>query len=87
VAKRAARKIIQVPIEEELLTRIDETVGQVAESRAAFIREACRSRLEALKGGQLDRQYVDGYRRKPEDPAWAKETARLLSKVLPREKW
>ena len=87
MAKRTTRKIIQVPIEDELLTRIDQTVGRVAESRAAFIREACRARLEALKGGQLDRQYVDGYRLKPEDPAWAKATARLLSKVLPREKW
>lgn len=87
MAKRMARKVIQVPIEDELLTRIDETVGRVAESRAAFIREACRSRLEALKGGQLDRQYVDGYRRKPEDPAWTKATVRLWSKVLPRGKW
>lgn len=87
MAKRMTKKVIQVPIEDELLARIDEAVGRVAESRAAFIREACRSRLEALKGGQLDRQYVGGYRRKPEDPAWAKATVRLLSKVLPREKW
>ena len=87
MARRATRKIIQVPIDDELLTRLDETVAQVAETRAAFIREACRQRLEALKGGRLDRQYVDGYRRKPEDPTWAKATARLLSKMLPREKW
>jgi hypothetical protein len=87
MAKRTVKKIIQVPIDDELLTRIDETVSRVAETRAAFIREACRLRLEALKGGQLDRQYVDGYRRKPEDPAWARATARLLPNVLPREEW
>ena len=87
MAKRTIKKIIQVPIDDELLTRIDETVGRVAETRAAFIREACRLRLEALRGGQLDRQYVDGYRRKPEDPAWARATARLLPKVLAREEW
>ena len=87
MAVRTTKKVIQVPIDEELLARIDERVGRVAESRAAFIREACRWRLEALKGGQLDRQYVDGYRRKPEDLAWAKATARLLTKVLPRERW
>ena len=87
MAARMTKKVIQVPIDEELLARIDERVGRVAESRAAFIREACRWRLEALKGGQLDRQYVDGYRRKPEDPTWAKATARLLTKVLPRERW
>ena len=60
MAVRTTKKVIQVPIDEELLARIDESVGRVAESRAAFIREACRWRLEALKGGQLDRQYVDG---------------------------
>lgn len=84
---RSPKKIIQVPIEHELLVLIDETVGRVAESRAAFIRDACRLRLQALDRGRLDRQYVEGYRRKPEDTAWAKTTTALLSKVLPREKW
>ena len=87
MARRTTKKIIQVPIEDKLLMRIDETVGRVAESRAAFIREACRLQLKALEGDRLDRQYVDGYRRKPEDTTWAKTTTRLLSGVLPREKW
>ena len=87
MAKRTTKKIIQVPIEYELLERIDETASRVAESRAAFIRDACRRRLRDLEGGRLDRQYEEGYRRKPEDTAWAKTTTRLLSKVLPREKW
>ncbi len=87
MAQRATKKIIQVPIEDELLMRIDATVGRVAESRAAFIRDACRLRLKALDEGRLDRRYVDGYRRKPEDTAWVKTTTRLLSRVLPREKW
>ena len=69
MARRATKKIIQVPIEDELLTRIDETASRRAESRAAFIRDACRLRLKNLEGGRLDRQYVDGYRRKPEDTA------------------
>lgn len=87
MATRTTKKIIQVPIDDELLARIDETVGRVAESRAAFIREACRLRLQALEGGRLDRQYVDGYRRKPEDTAWARTTTRILSRVLARGKW
>jgi len=87
VEKRSPKKIIQVPIEEELLVRIDGTVGRVAESRAAFIRDACRLRLKALEGHRLDRQYMDGYRRKPENTVWARTTTRLLSGVLPREKW
>ena len=35
-----AKKVIQVPIEPGLLAKIDGTARLVAESRAAFIREA-----------------------------------------------
>ncbi|MCZ6451518.1 MAG: hypothetical protein O6918_11755 [Deltaproteobacteria bacterium] len=87
MAKSRAKKIIQVPMEDDLLKYIDKTAGAVAESRAAFIREACRLRLKSLEARKLDRRYVEGYRRKPEDTAWAETGARLLSSVLPREKW
>jgi hypothetical protein len=87
MARRVTKKIIQVPIEPELLVRIDETAGRVAESRAALIGDACRLRLKALEGSRLDRRYVDGYRRKPEDAAWERTTTRLLSRMLPREEW
>jgi len=87
MAKRRAKKIIQVPIEPDLLERIDETAGVVAESRAAFIREACKLRLKSLEVRELDRRYVEGYRKKPEDTAWAEAGARLLARRLTREKW
>jgi len=89
MAKSRAKKIIQVPIEDDLLERIDETAGEVAESRAAFIREACKLRLkdQDLEARELDRRYVEGYRKKPEETAWAKTGAKLLSRVLSREKW
>jgi len=87
MAKRTPKKIIKVSIEDDLLMRIDGAVARVAGSRAAFIRDACWLRLKALEGDRLDRQYVDGYRRKPEDTAWAKTTSRLVSGALPREKW
>jgi len=87
MAKGIAKKIIQVPIEEDLLQRIDETAGAVAESRAAFIREACKLRLKSLEARELDRRYMEGYRKKPEDTAWAETGAKLLSRVLPKEKW
>lgn len=87
MAQRKAKKIIQVPIEADLLERIDTTVLMVAESRAAFIREACRQRLRALKEHELDRRYVAGYRKTPEGAAWSKVSTKLLSRVLPKEKW
>ena len=82
-----AKKVIQVPIEPGLLSRIDGTARLVEESRAAFIREACKLRLRELDAAQQDRRYVEGYRRKPESTAWAKTSALLFSRVLPREKW
>ncbi|MBI3030726.1 MAG: hypothetical protein HYY64_14565 [Candidatus Rokubacteria bacterium] len=35
----------------------------------------------------LDRRYVEGYLRKPEDVAWGETGAKLLARRLPREKW
>ena len=87
MAKVRAKKVIQVPIEDELLERIDTTAGAVAESRAAFIREACKQRLKSLETEELDHRYVEGYRKKPEELEWAEASVRLLSKRLPKEKW
>ena len=87
MGKGKRSKIIQVPIDMGLLTHIDETAGQVSESRAEFIREACRHRLRDLRAKELDRRYVRGYRNIPEDPVEARTSASLLAKILPRERW
>lgn len=87
MGKSKAKKIIQVPIEDDLLERIDATAGVVAESRAAFIREACKQRLKSLQAKELDLRYVEGYRKRPEELDWATASVRLLSKRLPKEKW
>jgi hypothetical protein len=85
--KRKSNKIIQVPMEDEILKRIDATAGVVAESRAAFIREACQLRLKALHDRERDRLYIEGHQNRPEDLDWAKSSAKLLSKRLLTEKW
>ena len=87
MAQTKPKKIVQVPIEDDLLERIDATAGVVAESRAAFIREACKQRLKSLHAQELERQYADGYRKKPEELAWAETSVKLLSRRLPKEKW
>ena len=87
MAKPKRYKIIQVPMEDELLKRIDATAGIVAESRAAFIREACQQRLKSLRAKELDRLYIEGHQSRPENPDWAENSANLLSKRLPKEKW
>jgi metal-responsive CopG/Arc/MetJ family transcriptional regulator len=80
-------KVIQVPMEEELLKQIDATAGILAESRSAFIREACQQRLKSLHAKELDRLYIEGHQKHPEDVDWAQSSAKLLSKRLPKEKW
>ena len=87
MAKHKSKKIIQIPIEDDLLIRIDAAVGVVAERRAAFIREACKQRLKNLRVKELDRSYAAGYRKRPEGLDWAESSAKLLSKRLPKEKW
>jgi metal-responsive CopG/Arc/MetJ family transcriptional regulator len=87
MAKSRVKKIIQVPIDDGLLERIDATAGAVAESRAAFIREACKQRLKSFEAKELDRRYVEGYQKRPEELDWAEASVRLLSKRLPKEKW
>ena len=87
MTKNKRKKIIQVPIEDELLKRIDASAGVVAESRAAFIRTACQQRLKSLQTKELDQLYMEGHRSQPEDLDWAESSARLLSKRLPKEKW
>ena len=65
--KNRSSKIIQVPMEEDLLKQIDATASIVAESRAAFIREACQQRLKSLHARELDRLYIKGHQAHPED--------------------
>lgn len=85
--KNKRNKIIQVPMEQELLKQIDASAGIVAESRAAFIREACQQRLKNLRAQELDRLYIEGHQSRPENLDWAESSAKLLSKRLPKEKW
>jgi len=87
MTKGKVSKIVQVPMDEYLLKRIDETAGVVAESRAAFIRNACRQRLKDLQTKELDRLYAAAHQSHPENLAWAESSAKLLSKRLPKEKW
>src|SRR5688572_23856033 len=82
-----SQKIIQVPMEEELLKQIDTTAGAVAEGRGACIRGACEQRLKSLRAEELDRLYIEGDQSRPESRDWAQSSAKLLSERLPKEKW
>ena len=44
-------------------------------------------RTHKKETGELDRRYVEGYRRKPETRAWAAVGAKLLANRLKQDRW
>ena len=81
------KKVIQVPIEADLLSALNLLSKQEGRSRADVIREACRRYLKYLEEKELDRTYQDGYARIPESPALGQMQASLTGGVLPEETW
>ena len=80
-------KVIQVPMEEKLLQAVNRKAKARRSTRAALIRTACEEYLRKLGEEELDRRYIEGYRRKPENPAWGRAGARLTAQVWPKEEW
>jgi len=81
------KKVIQVPIDEELLRNLASLSKKQRKSRSEVIREACVVYLSRIKEEELDRIYREGYLRIPEDPNAGKAQAALLAKRLPKESW
>ncbi len=80
-------KVIEVPMEKKLLRAVNRRAKAQRLTRAALIRAACHEYLKKLEQEELDRRYIEGYRRKPEDPAWGKLGEKLAAEVWPRESW
>ena len=80
-------KSIQVPIDDKLLKAVNRRVKVSHSTRSALIREACQRYLEWLNEQKLERQYVEGYRRKPERPAGGKLGEKMAQEVWPKEDW
>jgi len=80
-------KVIQVPMEDKLLAAMNRKARARKSTRAALIRAACEEYLRRLEEEGLERRYIEGYRRKPENPAWGKAGAKLAGQVWPKEEW
>jgi hypothetical protein len=74
-------------MEEKLLQAVNRKARAARSTRAALIRTACEEYLQRLEEQELERRYIEGYRRKPEKPAWGEMGARLAAEVLPEENW
>lgn len=80
-------KVIQVPMEKELVQALDTWSRKLDRSRADIIRDACRHYLKQVEREELDRIYREGYDLVPEEPIMALTQAALLGQVLPKEEW
>ncbi len=80
-------RVIQVPMDDGLLRAVTRSAKARKSTRAALIREACHRYLDKLEEEELERKYVEGYRRKPENPAVGKTGAKLAAIVWPKEEW
>lgn len=81
------KKVIQVPIEDDLLGALDEASRSEKRSRADLIRQACRDYLRRRREQTLDRLYQEGYERVPEDSAIGQAQVALLGQVLTDGTW
>jgi metal-responsive CopG/Arc/MetJ family transcriptional regulator len=83
-------KIIQVPMPEDLVAKLDYVSQQQERSRSALLREAAAQYISRLDEAEKVKQYVEGYERYPEDEddvAWAEMGAQELARTLAEDEW
>jgi len=81
------KKVIQVPVDEELLVALDRTSRKQNRARAELIREACQCYLAQVESEELDRLYQGGYERVPEEPELGEAQIGVAGEILPEESW
>jgi metal-responsive CopG/Arc/MetJ family transcriptional regulator len=81
------KKVIQVPVDQELLIALDHTSKKQNKARAELIREACECYLEKVESEELDRLYEQGYERLPEESELGEAQVAVAGEILPGESW
>ncbi len=82
-----AKKVIQVPVDEELLIALDQLSKKQSKARSELIRHACQRYLWQVESEELDRLYQQGYEKLPEEPELGEAQIALIGEVLPKESW
>ena len=81
------KKVIQVPVDEELLTALDQLSKKQRKARSELIRHACQRYLGQVESEELDRLYQHGYERLPEEAELGEAQIALAGEILPKESW
>jgi metal-responsive CopG/Arc/MetJ family transcriptional regulator len=82
-----AKKVIQVPVDAELLAALDQLSKKQCKARSELIRRACQHYLREVEYEELDRCYQQGYETVPEEPDAGEAQVALASQVMPKESW
>jgi len=82
-----ARKVIQVPVDEELLNDLNNLSKKQRKARAELIRQACLRYLQQVEYEELDKLYRQGYGKIPEEPEVGETQVAMTGQVMPRESW
>ena len=81
------KKVIQVPVDEELLKDLDSLSKKQRKARAELIRQACRRYLQQVEYDELDKLYQQGYIRIPEEPEAGELQIVMSGEILSKESW
>lgn len=82
-----AKKVIQVPVDEELLKNLNTLSKKQCKTRSELIRQACLSYLQRVKDEDMDKIYQLGYKKVPEEPEMGEIQVSISGEFLPRESW
>ncbi|MBI2855328.1 MAG: ribbon-helix-helix protein, CopG family [Chloroflexi bacterium] len=82
-----SKKVIQVPVDEELLKGLESLSRKRHKSRSELIRQACLRYIREIEQEEMDRRYREGYRKAPEAPGIGEAQAAIAGEILPEEKW
>ncbi len=82
-----AKKVIQVPVDEKLLTALDKLSRKQSQARSEIIRRACQHYLEQVESEELDKIYQQGYERIPEDAEIGEAQVSIAGEILSGESW
>jgi len=81
------KKVIQVPVDEELLIALDQLSRKQRKTRSELIRQACQRYLGQVESEELDQLYQQGYERLPEEAELGEAQTALAGEILPKELW
>jgi metal-responsive CopG/Arc/MetJ family transcriptional regulator len=81
------KKVIQVPVDKELLNCLDRVSNKQQRARAELIREACLIYLRQVEEEEMDKIYRRGYEKMPESEDTGRAQAALTGSILPEERW